>query len=715
MDERKLQLKQLKKRSKREKRRRVTLWKTLGLILLTFGVLLSAASPFLFMFDNAVAACSGETLWEVINPDPNAVYFQQDFATEGERLAAGAQLRYLAETEGTVLLMNSGCLPLSAGAKVGIISASSEQREHLEKSGLNVVSGETQTDAVIVTLSGEDGLTEAEKADLASAAKLKKSGKAKAIVVLINTEKLHPVGFLQNNKYTVDACLWMGNAQTRAIADILTGKVNPSGILPDTLCYVHGAGEDPQLRYQNYVTGTGDSGNYVYKDTVAFPYGHGLSYTEFTYGGLKLEEEADRIQIQVGVTNAGAVSGKHTVQVYAQFPDGGGVQLVGFYKTGLVEPGSTEAVTVFVDKADLVEEGAYILTVAGDAHSAANKVLAAGGWNTANTDGRMDGEGDISLTCQWRRETALAGIDAPKTADDTTQMPITGAKNDRKLIELRGLPYDDLKWKQLLDQLTFEDMAEMIGDGFCFRMAAGSVHAPGIRDFQPGQSIPCGAKPQITEFPVQMLLAATGNAELLHRVGNLIGNDCLAAEQYCYYDPCAPSNRDSLLTSAACTVQAEAIREKGISVALWNQTRGLWVAEQGVTIVENTFRYTGNAAQGVLDGITVYTSVIPDAEKALLGYEQDPSVVWAMREACHRSLYVLVNSAAMNGIGPDSEIRERIPPVIMKLLAAAAGMWVLFIPVVILWIRGRRKWKKSRAYLNYRTLKKTIKAEKRAK
>ncbi|MBR5143855.1 MAG: glycoside hydrolase family 3 C-terminal domain-containing protein, partial [Clostridia bacterium] len=163
---------------------------------------------------------------------------------------------------------------------------------------------------------------------LAYAEEVKAATGAK-IIVLINTSNALQVDFL--NDYDVDACMWVGGlgiAGTEAVTDILAGKVNPSGSLVDTYCYdnltspamknylaltyTNFDGQVPdqastymvyqegiyvgykyyETRYFDAVMGQGNAGNYAeqYGKEVAFTFGYGLSYTDFTYDSLKVEE-----------------------------------------------------------------------------------------------------------------------------------------------------------------------------------------------------------------------------------------------------------------------------------------------------------------------------------------------------------------------------------------------------------------------------------------
>ena len=77
-----------------------------------------------------------------------------------------------------------------------------------------------------------------------------------------------------------------------------------------------------ETRYEDYVMGTGNAGEYAYGNEVAFPFGHGLSYTSFDYSDMQVvyNAETDRFEVTVTVTNSGSMKGKETVQVYAQSP-----------------------------------------------------------------------------------------------------------------------------------------------------------------------------------------------------------------------------------------------------------------------------------------------------------------------------------------------------------------------------------------------------------
>ena len=307
-------------------------------------------------------------------------------------------------------------------------------------------------------------LNQNEKDMMAGIKAMKDAGTIKKIIVLINTSNALQVDFLKNNEYGVDAALWIGGVgQTglNAVAEILSGEVNPSGSLPDTYLYdnysspvmqnftpivydgdtskipghadtymiyqegIYVGYKYYETRYEDFVMGKGNAGEYAYGDDVAFPFGYGLSYTNFEYSDMTFSYDKDTTTytINVKVTNKGDVAGKETVQIYISSPytqydidnkiEKASVSLVGFEKTDILEPGASETLKIEVDgdyvasydayKAGtyIMDAGDYYFTAATDAHNATNNVLAAKGHTPENTAGRMDTAGNASLVAKW--------------------------------------------------------------------------------------------------------------------------------------------------------------------------------------------------------------------------------------------------------------------------------------------------------------------------
>lgn len=183
------------------------------------------------------------------------------------------------------------------------------------------------------------------------------------IILILNVGGVIDTKFLRNTK-EIGAVLLMsqaGNTGGYALADILTGKVTPGGHLTttwaehyqdypsaDTFSYVNGDVDDEYYKEGIYV-------GYRYFDTFnvtpAYPFGYGLSYTDFSIETLKVEANARNITIVVKVTNIGTVySGKEVVQIYYSAPDGKlekPYQELGAYaKTRELGPGKSEILTI---------------------------------------------------------------------------------------------------------------------------------------------------------------------------------------------------------------------------------------------------------------------------------------------------------------------------------------------------------------------------------
>lgn len=307
-------------------------------------------------------------------------------------------------------------------------------------------------------------LNENELSILEGLKELKDEGKIRSITMIINSANPMSVGFLNDEAYGVDAALWVGSVgQTGiyAVGDVISGKTNPSGSLPDTwwvdnqlnpvqnnfgsytyadannfdlgtnankfnqyVVYQEGiyvGYKYTETRYEDVVMGTPNAGDFNYNSVVGYPFGFGLSYTSFSFSDMQVEKTGEGRQtsydVSVKVSNTGAVAGKKTVQVYAQKPyteydkqngiEKAAVELAGYGKTAILQPGESEVVKVnvpeyFLTSYDatgtgvyILDEGHYYLTVADDSHAAANNILAAKGMTTENG---MTAAGDASLT-----------------------------------------------------------------------------------------------------------------------------------------------------------------------------------------------------------------------------------------------------------------------------------------------------------------------------
>lgn len=253
------------------------------------------------------------------------------------------------------------------------------------------------------------------------------------IVLIVNCNNAVELGWI--NDYdkikTVIHAPGTGEDGIVGFIDVLTGKEAPSGRLVDTYAYDSFSapatqnfdesiyllnGEKPdgssanfyyymvyaegiyvgykyfETRYEDAMLGQGNAGEYDYAATVQYPFGYGLSTTDFAWSGYTVTEDGDNIIVSLDVRNVGNVASRDVVEIYAQAPyvKGGvekaSVQLVGFQKTAKLEPGDSETVTVTIDRTELMsystdaaayilDAGTYYITAAKDAHAAVNNIL----------------------------------------------------------------------------------------------------------------------------------------------------------------------------------------------------------------------------------------------------------------------------------------------------------------------------------------------------
>ncbi len=240
------------------------------------------------------------------------------------------------------------------------------------------------------------------------------------VVVVINSSAAMELGVLENDPQ-IDAVLWIGSpGQTgfRAVGKVLNGTVNPSGRTVDI--YAADFTKDPTfVNFGNYQYsnisednsyGDGffvhyEEGIYIgyryyetaaaegfidYDEAVVYPFGHGLSYTDFSWEivGTELGDVDGEISVDVKVTNTGSTyAGKDVVQLYYSAPyyEGGiekaEVVLGDFAKTSLLAPGASERVTLSLpveamasydyknEKAYVLDAGTYAIRIQTDSHN----------------------------------------------------------------------------------------------------------------------------------------------------------------------------------------------------------------------------------------------------------------------------------------------------------------------------------------------------------
>ena len=719
MDTRNQDLKRLKKECRRAKRQHVALWKAFGIFFLILTLICAPLCLVVKALDNTVASYLGGTFWKLENKDDSAIYYEQDSADF-------AELSQQVTIEGAVLLKNeSNALPLADSASIRFFGPD-QLKTALEAQGITV--NDNSDTAVVVY----DGKAET----LQNLADQKKAGSLKNIILVLTAEQVSAL-----KEDSADSILWVGDtSEDSALAEVLTGKANPSGRLPYTLSYenapqngIYTGYKYYETRYEDMVMGTGNPGNFDYATQVAYPFGYGLSYTTFTYSNMETvyNETTDQFEVTLTVTNTGNVPGKETVQVYAQSPytdydkekgiEKSAVTLVGFGKTQTLAPGAAETMTVYADKVNLasydangkkawiLDAGKYFLTAATDAHNAANNILTAKG---------LEAGGDISLVYGWEQaeldaKTYAAKSDKPvagavsrrdwmgtlaaQTPNEetqqtsrynpadypVTQMPTLGAENGMKLQELIGLSKDDPKWQTLLDQLTFTDMVQLLADNYFMQMPIESIQAPGAYHRT------------LEEMGVTRLWMSTWNTQLIEEMASGVGNRCLDENVVLLRAEAGSAySEDALLTKKITAAQTVGLEKKGVLTVVYGD---------GETFAQDA----------IMAGEPLAGQWLPRAAWELYRYKNDPVVVSAMRQACHRNLFALANSSAMNGIGENTTVSVCEPGFVLGVWIATPVLFAAFVFFAVMWHRGKKKWKKTEGYLDYRTMKNTLKEEKK--
>ena len=437
------------------------------------------------------------------------------------------------------------------------------------------------------------------------------------VIVIYNGANQFELGF--TNEYpqikSVVWCPGTGNVGFNALGKVFSGEVNPSGKTPDTFVYdmttapwwnnaekteytnladmaVEGMNAGTAQVYApaftNYVEGiyvgykyyetAAQEGAIDYDKTVQYPFGYGLSYTEFEQKMGELEEKDGQISVDVEVTNTGDVAGKDVVEVYYKPPyTNGGIEkssanLIEFAKTNLLQPGESQTVTVTFSiedmasydennaKAYVLEKGDYVISINSDSHTVLdqktytadddvvykeeNKRVSD---DTAATNVFEDAKGDVTYLSradhfanyeEATKAPASAELGEPyvseyhlnKNFDKTTylndkdRMPTTGADNGLTLADMRDADYDDPRWEKLLDQLTVDEMSNMIAMAGYQTAAMDSVGKVGTLDFDG----PAAINNNFTGvgsigFPIEVVIASTWNKNLAQTWGECMG------------------------------------------------------------------------------------------------------------------------------------------------------------------------------------------------
>lgn len=495
----------------------------------------------------------------------------------------------------------------------------------------------------------------------------------KKVTLVYNGANTFQFDFL-NDYPQIQSVVWCppaGQTGFSALGEVLAGETNPSGKTSDTFLknltksvsynnfgkfeytnmadkaakYKGFTGDDVTaipgfvnysegiyVGYKFYETAS-DEGLINYDDTVAFPFGYGLSYTSFDQKLDSVKYKGGKVTVTATVTNTGDKAGKDVVEVYYNPPytDGGiekaSKNLAGFEKTKELQPGESQKVTVKFDdddmasydykgaKAYMLEKGDYDISIQSDSHhvidhkaiTVKDTVTYDSDSNTHNGDKTVatnqfdDVAGDVTYLSRadhfanYKEATAAptnfkmsdkaketfynnSNYDPKKFDKDSDKMPTTGAKNGLKLSDMYGKDYDDADWDKLLDQLTFDDMDNLIANGGYGTQAVKSVGKIQLTDADG----PASLNNNFTGvgsigFPASTAFACTWNKDLAKQFGEMIGAMAHDMHVAGWYAPAMNIHRnafsgrtfeyfseDSLLSGVMASSEISGAKSKGV-------------------------------------------------------------------------------------------------------------------------------------------------------
>ena len=495
----------------------------------------------------------------------------------------------------------------------------------------------------------------------------------KKVTLVYNGANTFQFDFL-NDYPQIQSVVWCppaGQTGFSALGEVLAGETNPSGKTSDTFLkdltksvsynnfgkfeytnmadkaakYKGFTGDDVTaipgfvnysegiyVGYKFYETAS-DEGLINYDDTVAFPFGYGLSYTSFDQKIDSVKYKGGKVTVTATVTNTGDKAGKDVVEAYYNPPytDGGiekaSKNLAGFEKTKELQPGESQKVTVKFDdddmasydykgaKAYVLEKGDYDISIQSDSHhvidhkaiTVKDTVTYDSDSNTHNGDKTVatnqfdDVAGDVTYLSRadhfanYKEATAAptnfkmsdkaketfynnSNYDPKKFDKDSDKMPTTGAKNGLKLSDMYGKDYDDADWDKLLDQLTFDDMDNLIANGGYGTQAVKSVGKIQLTDADG----PASLNNNFTGvgsigFPASTAFACTWNKDLAKQFGEMIGDMAHDMHVAGWYAPAMNIHRnafsgrtfeyfseDSLLSGVMASSEISGAKSKGV-------------------------------------------------------------------------------------------------------------------------------------------------------
>ncbi|MCH5257364.1 MAG: glycoside hydrolase family 3 protein [Lachnospiraceae bacterium] len=397
-------------------------------------------------------------------------------------------------------------------------------------------------------------------------------------VIIINSGNIIDMSFVKKYHPNAVIYVWQGGQEGgNGTLDVLMGRVSPCGKLTDTIA----VSIDDYPSTANFGS---ETGNYykedIYvgyryfetfaKDKVLYPFGYGLSYSTFSTEGRLAAVSVKECKIEAVVKNTGAVAGKETLQVYVKVPQGKlgnpARKLAAFAKTGVLEPGGEEKITLVIPKYDfasyddsgvtghkscyVLEEGEYGFYIGTDVRSA---VLSGSYEQEFEVVEQLDEEMAPVEGFERIKPVQIIGEERYKVVMEAVPLKsysyIDKYNKDKK--EIKELPYRGDKGYKLIDvldnKISMEDFVSQLddddlinifrGEGMCSpRVTPGTAAAFGgvtdrlnefgipaicCSDGPSGIRMDCGSKAFL--IPNGTALGCTFNPELIRELFTMLG------------------------------------------------------------------------------------------------------------------------------------------------------------------------------------------------
>lgn len=465
------------------------------------------------------------------------------------------------------------------------------------------------------------------------------------VVVLLNTGCYMDVSWIADRSQ-IDSVLYIGlpgNTGYTAVVNLLTGEVNPSGRTADTWAYditdqpsaimttsplweqvklnnMFGLNPDAEnskagYEYTNLKGGIFSyyyEGIYVgyrwyetrymddeatYNEKVVWPFGYGLSYTDFAWETTGFSSDADTITVKVKVTNTGSVAGKDVVEIYYSAPyyaergiEKADMNLVTFGKTDLLAPGESQELTLSFDitdmksydyineKAYVMDEGDYEIRISRSSHEVVDtqvwtlnsrRVLNLSeytGFTVTNQFDDVTYDAGISYLSRADWEGTYPSLDTisfeaseailnsyEATMDDYTPTETAttetswGVDAGLKLPDMTGVPYDNEKWDAFVNQLTYAEAYKLVGYGQYHTQALDRLEIP----YTAASDGPVGLTSLYSgdagmDYASSVVISSTWNTEVAAKMGSAIGTEATAYGITCWYGPGFDTHRSAV-------------------------------------------------------------------------------------------------------------------------------------------------------------------------